>query len=144
MARSSKIRTGDVRVEGLRDLDRALKELGPDARDSLKATAKDVAETEAGRVKAAASGMGGVAAKAAASIGARSSFQSAGLAFGGGSYPYAAGAAFGGQGRSTTMQFKPWVRGGYFPFPQISSDSDEITDRFVDAVNKVIAHNFPG
>lgn len=140
---SSKIRTGDVRVEGLRELDRALKELGPDTRAALKETSKDVAEREASRVRSAASGMGGVSAKAAPSISARASFQSAGLAFGGSAYPFAAGAAFGGQGRPTTQQFPPWRQGGYWPFPQIGADSGDITDAYVDAVNRIIAHNFP-
>lgn len=139
---SSRIR-GGIRVEGLRALDKALKELGPDVRDALKDTNREVADTEASRIRSAAAGMGGVAAKTAPSITSRASFQSAGVAFGGAAYPFGMGAAFGGQGRPTTQQFKPWTRGGYFPFPQIKADEDDIADAYIDAVNRVIEWNFP-
>lgn len=143
MARSTKVRTGDVRIEGLREVDKALKELGPEARKELRATNRDVAEKEAQHAAAAAVSIGGVAAKTAPSIKAVGSYQSAGLAFGGASYPFGAGAAFGGQGRPTTQQFQPWVTGGYFPFPQIKADSDDITDTYVDALNRLIEKAFP-
>lgn len=142
-----KIRSGDVRIAGLIELDRALKELGPDLRAELRQTNRDAAERVAGHAKAAAYSLGGVAAKTAPSIKATASFRSAGVGFGGARAPYGAGAEFGGGRRPTTRQFKPW-RGngstaGYFVYPTIRRDADQILDDYVDAANAVIKHNFP-
>jgi hypothetical protein len=144
---SSKIRTGDIRVEGLRELSRALKEIGPDLQAELRTTNRGVAEREASNAVSAANSIGGVAAKTAPSIRATAGVRSAGVGFGGAAAPYGAGAEFGGGRRPTTRQFKEW-RGsgpdaGYFVYPTIRRDADAILDDYVDAVNDVIRHNFP-
>lgn len=137
------IRSHDLNIKGLAELNKALKQLPGEVRSELKATNRQVAAHEAGQVRSAAEGLGSTSAKAAASIGVVGSYQSAGIAFGGAAYPYAAGAAFGGQGRPTTQQFKPWKQEGYWPFPQIKRDGDSITDTYVDALNKIIERAFP-
>lgn len=133
--------SGGIRVEGLRELSKALAQIG-DLKKDLRDTNKKVAETEAEHARGGAMSIGGVAAKSAPAIKASTGITSAGVAItaiGG----YELGAAFGGQGRPTTMQFQPWVQGGYFPFPQIGQDSDDITSTYTEAINKLIERAFP-
>lgn len=144
MARSSKIKTGTVEVEGLRDLSRALKELGPDAQKELRSASKEVAGFVARDASSAAHSLGGVAAHVAPSIRAVGGVGGAGVSFGGSAYPMAGGAEF---GSVRFKQFQPW-RGsgsdaGYFVYPSIRQDSDRIVTEFTHAVNKVIERRFP-
>lgn len=141
MARSQKIRTGDIQVEGLPALRKALKELGPDASKELKDASKEVAGFVAHDAASAANSIGGVAAKTAPSIKAVGGTTGAGVALGGPSYPFAGGAAW---GSVRFKQFKPWLGHiGYFPYPQIKDNEDRIVDEYTDAVNKVIERRFP-
>lgn len=141
MARSQKIRTGDVRVEGLRELSKALKELGPDAQKELKEASKEVATFVANDARAAASSLGGVAAHVAPSISAVGGVAGAGVAFGGSSWPMAGGAAWGSH---RFKQFKPWLGSiGYFPYPQIKENEERIVDEYTDAVDRIIVKRFP-
>jgi hypothetical protein len=118
MARSSKIRSDTVRVVGLPELSKALKEIGPDAQKELREASKRVAGFVADDARAAAQSLGGVAAHVAPSIG---------------SIKY--------------HQFKPW-RGnssdaGYFLYPAIRQDADRIETEFTDAVDDIIKRRFP-
>lgn len=136
-----KIRTGDVQVEGLDDLRKALKALGPDAQKELKDASKGVASFVAADVKSAAQGFGGVAAHVAPSVSAVGGVSGAGVAFGGSSYPMAGGAAWGSK---RFKQFKPYLGSiGYFPYRQIKANADRIVTEFTAAVNKVIVKRFP-
>lgn len=139
-----KIRTGDVRVEGLAELNKALKALGPDAQKELKDASRSVAGFVASDARRGAYALGGVAAHVAPSIGAVGGVSGAGVAFGGSRYPMAGGAEF---GSIRYKQFKPW-RGsdsgaGYFVYPSIRQNSERIVDEFVDAVQHVINRRFP-
>lgn len=140
----SKVKTGTVQVEGLRDLNRALKQLGPDAQKELRDASKEVAGFVARDASAAARSLGGVAAHVAPSIRAVGGVGGAGVSFGGSAYPMAGGAEF---GSIRYKQFKPW-RGngpdaGYFVYPAIRQDADRIVTEFTQAVNKVIEKRFP-
>lgn len=138
---SSKIKTGTVQVEGLPELRKALKALGPDAQRELKDASRSVAGFVASDAASAAQSIGGVAAKTAPSIKAVGGTTGAGVAFGGAAYPFAGGAAW---GSVRFKQFKPWLGHiGYFPYPQIKDNEDRIVDEFTDAVNKVIVKRFP-
>ena len=134
------IRTGTVKVDGLRELNAALRDLGGnDLAKELTAASRQVAEFVAADAKAAAYSLGGVAAHVAPSIGVRASRQSAGVALGGARYPMAGGAEFGSY---RYRQFKPW-RGnssdaGYFVYPAIRRDADRIETEFTDAVGDLI------
>lgn len=145
MARSQKIRTETVKVDGLTELNRALKAIGPEAQKELREASKKVAGFVASDAAAAARSLGGVAAKTAPSIKAVGGVSGAGVGFGGSAYPFAGGAEFGAGHKYP--QFKEW-RGnnsdaGYFVYPSIRRDEDRIVTEFSDAVEHVIAKNFP-
>jgi len=128
-----------IRVEGLTELNRALRTMGPEFQKELKQANMDVAQFVADDVQAAAFSIGGVAAKTAPSIAAKAGTAWAGVSLG--SAPYAAGAAFGGQGRPTTMQFKPWRREGYLPYPQIKADGPRIEHEYNEALDDLLKRN---
>ena len=142
MARKSAVGAVGINIEGLEELSRALKELDSDLPKELRKANKEVATFVASDARSAASGLGGVAAKAAPSVKPSAGATYAGVALGGGAYPFAAGAEFGGQGRPTTMQFQPW-RGsgpgaGYFLYPTITRNSDRIEDEYGTALDDLI------
>lgn len=145
MAGSQKIRSGTVQVDGLRELNAALKAIGPDARKELKEASARVAGFVAADARAAAYTVGGVAAHVAPSIRPVASIAGAsGVALGGAAYPMAGGAEFGG---IKYKQFKPW-RGnssdaGYFLYPAIRQDADRIETEFTEAVDDIIKRRFP-
>jgi len=128
-----------LRVNGLNELNRALKAIGGrELQGELKKAGLTVANVVADDAVSNAYSLGGVAAHVAPSIKAAARFTGAGVSLGGSSHPAAAGAEFGGQGRPTTQQFAPW-RGsgssaGYFVYPAIRSNSDRIADEYLEAV----------
>lgn len=140
-----RIRTGDVKVEGLAELNRALKAIGPDARKELKEASKAAAEMVAGDARSNAQGLGGVAAHVAPSIKAAASVAgSAAVSFGGSAYPMAGGAEF---GSIRYKQFQPW-RGnssdaGYFLYPAIRQNIDLLVEKYTDAIDHIINRRFP-
>ena len=141
MPRSQKVRTETVKVTGLRELSRALKNIGPEAQKELREASRTVAGFVASDAAAAARSLGGVAAHVAPSISPVGGVSSAGVAFGGSAYPMAGGAEF---GSVRFKQFKPWLgHKGYFPYPQIVDNEDRIVEEFTGAVNKVIEKRFP-
>lgn len=128
-----------VRVQGLNELNRALRELGGrELQKELKETGLEVAREVAEDARGKAFSLGGVAAKAAPSVTASARFTGAGVSIGGSAYPFAGGAEFGGGRRPTTRQFKPW-RGngesaGYFVYPSIRDNADMIAEEYLGAV----------
>lgn len=136
---ASKIRTGDIQVEGLAELNRALKAMGPEFQRELKDTNKKVAEIVADDARAAAYSLGGVAAKTAPSIKAKGYTASAGVSIGGAGYPFAGGAEFGSY---KYKQFQPWrgnsTDAGYFLYPAIRHDVDRIETEYRDALDDLI------
>jgi len=141
---SQKIRSGTVKVDGLAELNRALRAIGPEAQKELREASKKVAGFVAKDAASAASSIGGVAAKTAPSIKPVGGVGGAGVAFGGSAYPFAGGAEF---GSIRFKQFKPWrgsdSNAGYFVYPSIRRDADRIVTEFSDAVEQVISRNFP-
>lgn len=142
---SNRIRTGAVQIDGLRELNAALRAIGPDAQKELREASKEVAEMVADDARAAAYSIGGVAAHVAPSLRAVAGVKSAGVSFGGARYPMAGGAEFGSY---KYKQFKPW-RGngsdaGYFLYPSIRRDADRITTTYTDALDGILERRFPG
>lgn len=141
----ARIRTGDVKVDGLRELNAALKAIGPDARKELKAASKKVADFVANDARSAAYSIGGVAAHVAPSIKPVASIAgSAGVSIGGAAFPMAGGAEF---GSLKYRQFQPW-RGsgsdaGYFLYPAIRQDVDRIVTEYTSAIDDIIKRRFP-
>lgn len=128
-----------VNVEGLTELRKALKAVDAQAPKELNKASKEVAEFVAADARAAAAGLGGVAAKVAPSISARGNASGGAIALGGASYPMALGAEFGGRGRPTTQQFQPHLgRTGYFVYPTIRRDADRIESTFTDLLGDLM------
>jgi hypothetical protein len=131
-----------VRVTGLKELNKALKALGPDVQKELKAANFEVGSMVAGDAQSIAQGLGGVAAKVAPTIKATKTQAGAAVSLGGAAYPFAAGAEFGGQGRPTTQQFKPHLgRTGYFVYPSIRQNADEIESTYVERLDDIMRKN---
>lgn len=133
-------RTPAVKIDGLRELNRALRQIGPDARAGLKDASREVSEMVAGDARSAAFTLGGVAAHVAPSIKSRASANGSGsVALGGARYPMAAGAEF---GAARYKQFKPWrgnsTDAGYFLYPSIRRDADRIETVYTTALDDII------
>ncbi len=131
-----------VKVAGLNELNRALRELGPELQRELKQTNLTVAEIVAKDAQSAAFSLGGVAAKVAPSIRASARNTAAGVSLGGTGYPMAAGAEF---GAVRYAQFKPW-RGngsdaGYFVYPSIRRDAERIETEYSKALDNILDRN---
>lgn len=136
MARISS--SAGVSVESLNRLNRDLKAISKDAQNELKKANVKVAEREGQRAASAAHSLGGVAAHVAPSIKGGGGNAWAGIKFGGG-YPMAMGAEFGGGRRPTTHQFKPWLgHTGYFIYPTIRRDNEEITSTWSEAIEELM------
>lgn len=134
-----------VEVDGLAELNRALREIGPDAQKRLKGANLEVAREVADDAEDIALGLGGVAAKSAPSIRAAARNTAAGVTIGSAAYPFALGAEFGGQRRPTTQQFKPWrgngPQAGYFVYEAVRRDADEIVRLYDEAIAHVLREN---
>lgn len=142
-----RIRTGAIQVDGIRELDAALKGMDTDLRRELRAANKEAAEMVTAHAQQNAQGLGSTAAHVAPSIRMSAGYLSAGVSIGGPGYEMAAGAEFGGGRRPTTMQFQPW-RGagpgaGYFVYPAIRADSSEIEHKYTDRVDALLRRAFP-
>jgi hypothetical protein len=136
--------SGDVgvRVHGLTELNKTLREMGPEFQKELTQTNKSVAGFVADDAKAAAYSLGGVAAKVAPTVKAAGGTTWAGVSFGGSAYPFAGGAEF---GSLRYKQFRPW-RGngsdaGYFLYPSIRRDADRITTEYTEALDRLLDRN---
>lgn len=138
----TRIRTGDVRIEGLRELNKALKELGPDFPREMRKVNKEVATGVKDHAIRNALGQGGVAAHVAPSLKSSAGVNSAAVSLGGAAHPAAGGAEFGGQRRPTTQQFKPWrgsdSNAGYFLYPAIRDDADHIYNDYLEALDDLV------
>lgn len=157
MASSKKIKSGTIQVEGLSELNKSLRALGPEMQKELQETNRSVARFVADDARAAAESLGGVAAHVAPSIKAVGGARSAGVAFGGARYPMAGGAEFGaGHGviRQRTSgsyhgynQFDTWqgnsTEAGYFVYPTIRKDADRIETDYTRALEDLMKKAFP-
>lgn len=131
-----------VKVTGLKELNAALKALGPDVQKELKEANFEVGDMVAGDARSIALGLGGVAAKVAPSIRATKTQAGAAVSFGGAAYPFAGGAEF---GSLKYKQFKPW-RGngsdaGYFLYPAIRQDADQIEATYTQRIDEILSKN---
>lgn len=139
MARAQRVNAGTVRVSGMRELNKALREVSKETQGELKEASRGVAEFVASDSRSAAQSLGGVAAKTAPSISPVGGVKGAGVALGGARFPFAGGAEF---GSVRFKQFKPW-RGnssgaGYFVYPSIRRNAERIEDEFTAAVEALL------
>lgn len=157
MAKATKVRTGDIKVEGLAELSRALRKMDTDLAKELRGANKDAARVAATAAKSRALSVGGAAAKVAPTIRASSGLKSASVGFGGAAAPFAGGAEFGAardrqRTRSTGTyvgyrQFKPW-RGagrsaGYFVYPAIRDNEARIIEQYMESLDHLLRRTFP-
>lgn len=142
MARTTRIKTGGeegVRVHGLNELILRLKAMEVGAEVGIRLANKEAATHVAQGASSAARSLGGVAAHVAPSIKASAGVKSGAVAFGGDAYPMGPGAEFGGGRRPTTQQFKPWLgHTGYFVYPTIRRDRDDIDAAYREALDRII------
>jgi hypothetical protein len=129
-----------VQVEGLVELNKALKDLGDEFKGEMRRTNKGVADFVATDARAGASAAGSTLAHIAPSIKASAGALSAGVSLGGPAYPMAAGAEFGAG--PDLPQFKPW-RGngqgaGYAVYPAIRANADRIESEYGEAADRLI------
>lgn len=157
MASSKKIKTGTIQVEGLAELNKALRSLDGDLAKEMRDVNRSVAGFVAADARGAAQALGGVAAHVAPSIKAVGGVSSAGVAFGGARYPMGPGAEF-GAGRDLSRQrssgsykgynqFDAWQgndhNAGYFVYPSIRRDADRIETEYTKAVDALTKKAFP-
>lgn len=144
-----------VTVRGLRDLQKALRELDKTYPRELRVVNKDAAEIVASGARSKAQSLGGVHAKSAPSIKAAAQQRQAGVSIGGPRWPYAIGAEFGGgkygkgnptPGGGYTTQFPPWrgrgTGAGYFLFPTIRRDIPRIEEHYERALDALARKHF--
>lgn len=133
-----------IRVEGLAELQRELRKIDSKLPRELRVANKDAAEVVARAARARAVAQGSTAAKTAPSIKAAAEQRRSKVTLGGARYPFAWGAEFGGQGRPTTMQFRPHRgRDGYFLYPAIRSTRAEFMDVYERALDQLMRAAFP-
>lgn len=133
MARARKRVAQDaVRVNGLAELQRAARlAKGPEGARELRHANKEVAELVAGRARARAVGLGGVAAKVAPSIRSAAEQRYAKLSFGGARWPMAMGANFGAKHNLVRNTRRGTVL-GWNQFPEVGgTDFGGARDRFL-------------
>lgn len=148
----SRLKYGAIEVDGLAELNAALKALGPRMPAHLRKANRTVAGFVAEDARSAAQSLGGVAAHVAPSIKASAGVGFAGVSFGGPGYEMAGGAEFGAAHDSPRQrkggtylgynQFEPW-RGnssdaGYFVYPSIRHDSDRIETEYGQAIDSLL------
>lgn len=142
MARRQNASDQGLRVHGLNELNKSLREMGKEFQKELTQANKGVAGFVADDAKAAAYSLGGVAAHVAPSIKAAGGTTWAGVSIGGAAHPEASGAEFGSM---RFKQFKPW-RGngsdaGYFLYPAIRQDADRIETEYTEALDRLMRRN---
>lgn len=145
---------GFIRVTGLKELAKALREIDKDLPKEMSAGSQQVAQHIVDRATTAAASVGPMQRKAARSLAAARQQKMAAIKYGGARYPFAMGAEFGGGkygagnpkpgsgGRGFTTQFRPW-RGnssdaGYFLYPTIRRESDRIVELYGQVLDDLI------
>lgn len=141
-----------IRVEGLRDLQRALRAVDAALPKELRQANKEAAEVVAGAARANFAAGTGVAPKVVPSVKALAQQRSASVKIGGARYPYALGSEFGGgkygPGNPTprgghTTQFPPFKKSGYALYPAIAEKRDEVVEAYAEALGRVAKRAFP-
>lgn len=150
--------TQSIKVEGLAQLQKELRQVDKDLPKQLRLANKSVAEFVAAAAKVKASSLGGVARKSAPSVKALAQQRNASVKIGGKKFGFAIGAEFGGgkfgkgnpkpPGGGYTTQFKPYLKlgrggAGYFLYPTIREKSEEIIEKYGDAIDRLTKQAFP-
>lgn len=123
-----------VVVDGLRDLNRALKAADDEAVKAMKAVLKEIAEGVASDARSRVPRRTG---KAAASYKPRGGVKGAAVAFGGARAPYAPWLDFGGAvGRKRGVR-RPVVQGGRYLYPAIGDNMEDVQEKVAKAISDI-------
>lgn len=123
-----------VVVDGLRDLNKALKAANTEASDEMKAVLKGIAEGVVTDVRSRVPRRTG---KAAASYRPRGGVKGASIAFAGSKAPYAPWLDFGGTvGKSKSVK-RPFIKGGRYLYPAINDNMADIEQKVADAIDDI-------
>lgn len=123
-----------VRVDGLRDLQRALRGISKEAAKELRLALREIAAEIA---KSASAKVPRRSGRAASSYKPRASGAGAAIAFGGTRAPYAPWLDFGGRVGVNKSVSRPFIREGRYLFPTIGENSDEIKNRADEAMKRL-------
>lgn len=138
-----------VKVQGLRELRKALKAAGDEMPKELRKTNKAVVERiivpEAKRRGNAsrtnlAGGTARLGSKGVATIKAQASQRSAAVTMGGARAPWAGGSEWGSGGRY--RQFPARSEGGYILYPTVKEKRPEIVEAYTDALEELTGRVF--
>lgn len=151
---------GFVTVRGLKDLQRALREIDKQLPRELGTASQKVAQHVVDTATIKARALGRMEARAARSLKAARQQRVAAINFGGARYPMALGAEFGAaqgvprtvtrHGRQTIArgwnQFRPWrgnsTNAGYFLYPTIRREGDRIVELYSQVLDELIDRHF--
>lgn len=126
-----------VVVDGLRELNKALKSASDDAALEMKRAMHDIAESVIADVRPRVPHRTG---KSAQSYKARSGVKGASVAFGGSRTPHVPWLEFGGRvGRGKSVS-RTVIRGGRYLYPAIADNMEDVAERVADVVNDITAN----
>lgn len=130
-----------VVVHGADETAAALRRFEDDLDREIERANTKVADLVADEARATARGLGSTAARVSGSIVVVDQGESAVVELGGG-YPEAAGAEF---GANQYPQFQPWrgagEDGGYFLYPAIRANEDQIDHEYTEALDGAMTRN---
>lgn len=133
-----------VRIEGLRDFVKELRQVDTAFPKEMRLAGKDVADPIAAKTRASFAGGPGSARKAAPSVKAGATQTGAYIKIGGGGYPTTMGNEF---GSVRYKQFPAWSGSGpgagYHLYPTIRASRPEIEKQYLEAIERVARKAFP-
>lgn len=147
MASRSTARSDKVDIQGLAQLQKALRDVDPELAKQLRIRQKSIAEDIVDKATARGDSLGGVAAKSTQALKAKGEQRNAKVILDAQRFPWALGGEFGGLGY---RQFKPW-RGnrytdplgqdvGYFLHPTLRDERDHIIHEYEAMVDDLLVH----
>jgi hypothetical protein len=146
-----------IQVRGIKDLQKALRQINEDLPKELATANQHVAQHVVTKARARAAGLGRMEARAAESLAAARQQRIAAIRYGGARYPMAMGAEFGAAQNTLRQtargvmrgwnQFRPWrgsdSNAGYILFPTLRAESDQIVDLYGDVLGQLTRKHFP-
>lgn len=129
-----------IRVDGLKELQTALRQADKDFPKELRLANKEAAEVVAAATRSSFATRPGVAPKVAASVKALAQQRNASVKIGGNAYPYAMGSNF---GSIRFKQFPPVKRPDYSLYSSIADKRDETVEVYGEAVDRLMRKAFP-
>jgi hypothetical protein len=124
----------EIKVEGIKEVNKALRSISKDAQKELSKGMKEIAE---GVAKSAASRVPARTGRAASSIKPRGSTKGAALAFGGAKAEHYPWLDFGGSVGKDKSVKRPFIKEGRYVYPAIRENKDKVIEQFDDLMGKL-------